>query len=420
MGMSYLYRPFGLFFLLLVTLLGLQLVLRKPLCIESSIVYKIDKVGATGAETIYGCSQFKETLYSSYFSDKLAGLQARFEVLELQMARLNLTPRFVIEIDDVNKSQATELMNGVRIGSDLLESGRLLEKFLLKKSLKNKTNISDSIFLETVSDFLIDGAGYHNLISEAWAESFGELNFFEKLKVSRTIYRQLAGLHSADEKTAVQLLNSLTGSTKMEMVFGKKLTELGYLDEKVLAEIQFDFIIENLNAEHSLSELAALAKEFKLVRSAVKTPQGLFLLPSLLKIKSPARDGLTARHRLIFGDQNGVNVRPDAFIKNTESLVLIRPGQSTAVKFRTLYSGTVGEFLSQNKGLEFIQFHLPSYRLVYKNLGSISNYFDFVRSRDYSEKAHRLLGWSRTEWLTDLAAFRPNANYDMIQYFRVN
>lgn len=418
--MSYLYRPFGLFFLLVVTLLGLQLVLRKPLCIESTIVYKIDKVGVSGTETIYGCSQARETSYSSYFSENLSGIQARIRALELQMARLNLAPRFIVEIDDVNKGWTTELMNGVRIGSDLLESGNVLEKLLLKKGLSNKTNISDPIFLETVSDFLINSGEHHNLISEAWAESFGELSFTEKLQVSKTIYRRLAGLHSAEEKTTIQLLNSLTDSAKMKMVFGKKLIELGYLDENALADIQFDFIIENPNPEKTLSQLALLAKEFKSVRSAVKTREGLFLLPSLLKVKNPGTGGLTARHRLIFGSQIGVNVRPAAYIKNTESLILIRADQSSAVNFRALYAGTLGEFLRQNKGLEFIQFHLPSYGLVYKNLGIIANYFDFVRSRDYSEKAHKLLGWSRTEWLTDLAAFKPIANYDMIQYFRVN
>lgn len=413
--MSYLYRPFGLFFLLLMTLLSLQLVLRKPICIESNIVYKIDKISSAGTETIYSCSQFKATSYSPFFSDKLAGLQARFEVLDFHMARLNLTTKFVIEIDDFNKSQAAELMNGVRIGSDLLEGGRLLEKLLFKKSLKNKTNIADSIFLETVADFLIEGEGYSNLISEAWAESFNELGFVEKLHVSRTIFRQISELYNSDEKTAVQLLNSLTRSTKMESIFGKKLTELGYLDERAIANIHFDFVIEDLNGEQSLSELALLAKEFKLVRSAVKTPQGLFLLPSLLKVQNGAAKGLMARHRLIFGE-----AEPATFFNNTESLVLIRTAPVSTVKFRSLFSGTVGEFLSQNKGFEFIQFHLPSYRLVYKKLGSIANYFDFVRSQDFSEKAHRQMGWSRTEWSTDLAAYRPIANYDMIQFFRVN
>ena len=214
--MSYLYRPFGLFFLLLMTLLSLQLVLRKPMCIDSSIVYKIDKISSAGSETIYGCSQFKQTLYSSYFSENLAALQTRLAVLELQLARLDLKTKFIIEIDDVNKGESIELMNGIRIGSELLESGSLLEKFLLQKSLKNKTNISDPIFLETVSDFLISGDGYNNLVSEAWAESFNELSFIEKLEVSRNINRQLAGIHNAGEKTSVQLLNSLTGSAKME------------------------------------------------------------------------------------------------------------------------------------------------------------------------------------------------------------
>ncbi len=418
--MSYLYRPFGLFFLLLVSLLGLQLVLRKPLCIESSVVYKIDKISTAGTESIYSCSQFKSVSYSLYFSDNLEGLQARLRAFEHLMTRLNLQGKFVIVIDEINKDQASELVNGVRIGSKLLESGRLLEKFLLTKGLKNKTNIVDPIFLEAVSDFFINDADYRNLISEAWAKSFRELSLIEKLNVSKTIYGRLSGLRTAEEKTAIQFLEKLTLSTKMNMAFRNKLTELGYLDERELAGTHFDFVIEDRDGVFSLSELAMLAKEFRTVRSAIKTPQGLFLLPSLLKVQGIATDSLTARHRLIFGSQAGITSDTAAYFENTESLIMIGQGKLTEINFRPLFIGNATDFLSGNKGLEFIQIHLPSYKLVYKDLGSVASYFDLVRSRDFSEKVHKILGWSRTEWLKDLAAYKPIANYDMIQFFRLN
>ena len=147
--------------------MGVHVALKKPLCINSSLVNKIDKLGTQNTETIYSCSQYKKVTFSNYFYDYLPILEERFKHLEVALAQLGVEDKFTIVIDDIRKDQVLELVNGVQVGSNLLET-KLLEKTLIQLSLKNKLNIRDEIFLQSLSDFIINDGGYQNLISRAW------------------------------------------------------------------------------------------------------------------------------------------------------------------------------------------------------------------------------------------------------------
>lgn len=420
--MSYMYRPFGLFFLLLMIVIGLQVALRKPLCIDSTIVYKIDKIGMKETDSLYSCNHHKKVKFSEYFFGQLSSLQSRMNRLELLMLDLHLTNKLVIVIDQIDLDNTTELLNGVKIGSALLASGNHLEKALLIKGIKNKTANSDQIFLETISDFLVSDGEYQNLISEAWNESFAIVGFLEKLQGTKTVVRYLTGPQNRNEVDTIGKLRNLASaiSPHFRVNFDKKLVELGYYNEKDVREVVLDFVIEDLQGKALLSELAVLAKTSPSIKSAVKTASGLFLLPSFLQIPSVLESQIQARHRLVFNPDNNSNATISAFLHNTESLILIHSAFSDSVHLRPLYKAGVGEFLRQNKHLEFIQFHLPSYELVYKKIGGVANFFDFVRNKSYLQTQNKPLGWSRTEWLTEMRVYKPVANYDFVQYFRIN
>ena len=144
--MGYIHRPFGLIFLILMITMGLQVALKKPLCIDSNVVYKIDKIDTEKTETIYSCNQFKKVSFSGFFYENLNNLQARLVKIEMLLNQLEIFDKFVVVIDNVNKTQSRELINGVQIGADQLDTNQL-EKMLLQLSLKNKLNITDTIFL---------------------------------------------------------------------------------------------------------------------------------------------------------------------------------------------------------------------------------------------------------------------------------
>ena len=146
--MSYLRRPFGVIFLILMLVMGLQIGLKKPLCIDSNIVYKINNIKADITETIYSCNQFKKVPFSIYLYENLNSLEARLYRLEAVLTQLSINDKYQIAIDNINKTQLSELNNGIQIGIDLLATDRL-ERALLQLTLKNKLNTSNIIFLET-------------------------------------------------------------------------------------------------------------------------------------------------------------------------------------------------------------------------------------------------------------------------------
>lgn len=419
--MGYIHRPFGLFFLLLMIVMGLQVALKKPLCIDSNVVYKIDKIDTEKTDTIYSCNQFKKVSFSRFFYENLNSLQARLIKIEMILNQLEIFDKFVVVIDNINKTQSRELINGIQIGADLLDTNQF-EKMLLQLSLKNKLNIADTDFLETISDFLIGDSDYQNLISEAWGESFKELGFFEKIKISKLINRKLTKFDQIDGENTVEKLKAIISvNQKVCGTFSERLKNAGYYNKKELAELKLDIIIEAPNAQNIGAEIVTLAKNYPHFKVAIKNTSGFFLLPSNLKVPESAAHSLFTKYRMIFGNQDKSKSDIARYIDNSESLILVHSNTSIEkLNLTSLFRSGVNEFLSRNKQINFVQIHLPSYKLVHKDLGRIANYFEFVGIKNLSQAEHKALGWSHTEWLRDLQAFKPIANYDVIQYFRIN
>lgn len=406
---------------MLMIIMGLQVALKKPLCIDSNIVYKIDKVDTEKTETIYACNQFKKVSFSGFFYENLNSLQARIVKIEMLLNQLNISGKFAVVIDNVNKTQSRELINGIQIGVNLLDT-KQFEKTLLQLSLKNDLNTSDIIFLQSLSDFFIGDSIYQNPISEAWGESFKELSSFEKIKIFKQINSKLMQLKGIEGMATIEKLKSiLSVNQKASDAFCKRLKKAGYYSEEELNGLRLDIVIEEPSSRNVGDEITGLAREYPHLKIAIKNANGFFLLPSNLKVPETLAQGLFAKYRMIFDEQNKSESDIVRYFNNSESLILIHSNTSKEkLNLISLFRSGVNEFLSQNKQIDFVQIHLPSYKLVYKNLGQIADYFEFVGIKNLSQTEHKALGWSRTEWLKDLQAYRPIANFDVIQYFRIN
>jgi hypothetical protein len=68
-------------------LLALQAGFKKPLCINSNIVYKIDRISDKKNESIYSCAQFKNVLFSNFLYEKLGDLESRLNQLEFLLGK---------------------------------------------------------------------------------------------------------------------------------------------------------------------------------------------------------------------------------------------------------------------------------------------------------------------------------------------
>jgi hypothetical protein len=84
---------------------------------------------------------------------------------------------------------------------------------------------------------------------------------------------------------------------------------------------------------------------------------------------------------------------------------------------RFLAEGAEG-FGAENKGIAFVQFHLPSLLMKKTELQSVANVFDFIQKRDPDSASFRSLGWREIHWNEQASAYQPRAFVDAIEWFR--
>lgn len=143
---------------LYVVLLALILVTKKPLCIDSNSVDKIDRVTASKTETIYRCSSQVKVPYSTYFEQTKDHLEGRIESVLLFLNKIDpLQARFKITIDETKPIDFSVKDNQIRIGSNLLDSPGHFERAIFKIWLNERVNTKvdqQSLFTEVAADFL--------------------------------------------------------------------------------------------------------------------------------------------------------------------------------------------------------------------------------------------------------------------------
>lgn len=133
----------------------------KPLCTDSNIVEKIDRLSVNKTETIYRCSAWVTVPYSSYFDEKKSAIEKRVETIAAFLNKLQpFKSRIHLVIDETNpllfKVSSQSTTNKILIGSQLLEARGHLERALIKLWLMEKSNpkAQQNLFLEVATDFL--------------------------------------------------------------------------------------------------------------------------------------------------------------------------------------------------------------------------------------------------------------------------
>lgn len=430
---GYLNRPFGAFFLLVMIILGAQVALKKPLCIDSNIVYKIDRTVSDKNENIYSCSQFKKVSFSRFFHERLDLIENQIRKAEIALRQLNMSEPMQIRIvpaSDLKDTTepASEFSHTVLISEESLSSGGL-PRAMIETALRYRTGSKDRDYIAALRDFVSRDMGGdehpHRLISQAWSASLQSQDLFEKRRFLQRIAPQLQSSYEPAQDAIFNLhkllrLNSESGY--LADAFTQQLEKRGYISNEELSGRRFDVIVEitGRGQKQLAAELLALAREAPEMKLAFKTADGLFLLPSVLRVPDDIAENLYAEYRLIFTEKS---IRPqviNSHLQNSERLVFVEKSDDIPLNLKPLFRSGVTGFLSANPQLNFVQMHLPSYRLKSSALNGVRDYFSFVREHAQQKKEHRALGWQKSEWLKDLKAYRPLAHFDVIQYFRIN
>lgn len=144
---------------LFVVLMGLMISIKKPQCIDSRVVDKIDIITIPGTESIYKCSSFKKVPFSRYFELNGDPLESRIEGVIFFLRSIdNFNHSITLKINYVHPVAFKIQDHELEIGSQLLNSQGHLERGLMKiwlgERLKTDLN-SQKLFVEVAADFLL-------------------------------------------------------------------------------------------------------------------------------------------------------------------------------------------------------------------------------------------------------------------------
>ncbi|RYZ81363.1 MAG: hypothetical protein EOP04_24125 [Proteobacteria bacterium] len=140
---------------LCVLTLSMLFLSRRPLCIDSRVVERIDRAN----ESVFQCSQNRHIPYSIYFTEYLPRIEARVQQVESFLDRIApMTSKIRLVIVKDPGSYFLIQGNTVYIGEDMLAARGHIEKALLKKWYReNSQNLFayEGLFEEVFTDFMI-------------------------------------------------------------------------------------------------------------------------------------------------------------------------------------------------------------------------------------------------------------------------
>jgi hypothetical protein len=131
---------------------------RKPLCIDSKLVERIDRIGAQATSSIYRCSLRKAVPYEEKWAQSQGDFSRRIQRVEKFLESLSpYEERVRITILENRPSTYKVLNHDIYLGEDLASSPGALEKGLLKIWFREKANsliLDHPLLEESFTDLL--------------------------------------------------------------------------------------------------------------------------------------------------------------------------------------------------------------------------------------------------------------------------
>lgn len=428
--MNYIKRPFGLLFLTLMTLIAFEVATKKPLCLSSSIVNKIDRLStdtkaghsSKQLDSIYACSSYQVPVFSSYFYENLRQIDARLVKLEILFSGLALNSKVNIFIDERAQNLNSFRENTLSVSPDILNT-KAFEMSLLKIALNKRINFQNQQFSVVLAHILAGHPSDEDPFTDLWQKTYSDLGIYEKFRFTSALRRQIATSKEFSEISIADSLMSLLNSENYSVQnFKNHLQNKMQASGLVSFDPSFDLIIEAApNVKLKKANIGDIAKKFSNQRVLLQTQDGALVLPYLVPLKLDQVSQVTSKSRILIVASSEDTVDFKAYAENTDSLIVMNSlGNESEIQFESLFKNGIDRFLGANKQFNFIQFHLPS--LIYRQdeLKSVSNYFNFLKEAKSASIKERGLGWASVGWSKDLQAYKPVAVYDVIQYYRLN
>lgn len=485
---------------------------QRPLCIDSKVVERIDRITATGTESLYRCALNKATPYNTYFADKLRDLSYR--VLRIERVLESLEPFY-------KKAQITILADRpmlfrvqghhIYIGESLLDAPGHLEKALAKVWYRERNDNSfdqQDITEEVMTDFLvslesgdvdigdpqtrvmtalrkvkwpyviksiraycespwkrsehyaicvnaIEGdksftqdvvqMSLRPMLTASLVKSYRTLSSADRYKFAMQLPRFLRQENIAPEKSevaeqtvlqkAAEIIRNVnlfvsnpvalkTSEVHRSFVtnFRNELRANGY--SEAFVEASFDVLLvshEPLKGDEPVfKDLMKQSQKNPQLQIALRDKDNLWMLPSKYPM-ALASFGQIKANKTIIEKCGGYNFSfVMEFAESTEKLLIVdRCAAQKDVVYNDYLDKGTESFAQANKGVAFVQFHVPSLLMKKSELETAGSVFDFIQKRDVENPSFKGLGWQEVRWDEHANAYQPKAYVDAIEWFRV-
>ncbi len=500
----------------LLSLVVLQMT-KRPLCIDSKVVERIDRLAGQTSESIYRCALNKETAYSEYFGRQSRDLGARIEQTTKVLESLEpFYKRVQVTIMEDHPYLYRIQGHQIFIGSKLLEAPGHLEKALAKIWYRERNETlfaQQDLMEEVVTDFLVylqsgdldigdpgthlttairkvkwpyilksvtaycDSAwkksehfaicqNHHEaetdlrgqvtdmslrpLLASSWIRSYKHLGMKERFEFVNNLTQFLRSDHSLHLPMVSETLGVIPDTTLVKAAEAIKNVNLFVSSSRVnkesnahrsfvanltnelrtsgfqdaFAEASFDVLFVS---QETLSDSSKIFQEFEKISKsqpklqiALRDGQNLWMLPSRYPIPLASFGQIKANRTIVekCGGYNFSYVMDYADV--TEKLLVVdRCDLKKQVQYEKFLAEGAEGFGIQNKGLSFVQFHLPSLLMKRTELEQVANVFEFIQKRDLENPSFKSLGWREVRWSQQANAYQPKAYVDAIEWFRV-
>jgi hypothetical protein len=407
--------------MLIMSVMAIEVALKKPLCIDSSIVHRIDRVSKAQTESTFSCSQFKIEKFSPYFSVNQESLNRRLGSVSVQLTGIGVIKPIRVEILQ-NKSQHHKVSASSVIMSEDLLASKEFESLVMQAILLQKTKSADESSIKMISDYLMGVEAKNDYIADLWRRSLDNLNAVQKIQMKLSVQKSLGQLSKFKTDSSLEnIIQFILGQPKNEK-FKQAFYENIHNAQLVGENSQFDLLIQLQDiSQIDLKQLQTQTKvNFKKI--ALQTDNGIYVLPYMVPLNEKLASNIKAQMRLVISSVSTEDKTLNSFIQNTEHLILV--SSKSSQNLRNLnYSQLLTdwkEFISHHPKIQFVKFHIPSLRYISKKAPQNFKLRQLMSEASVQQIGQNNLGWKQVNWDLGLKAYQPVAFYDAVQSYRLN
>ena len=418
---EYAKRPLGLVLMLIMSVMAIEVALKKPLCIDSNIVHRIDRVSKAETESALSCSQFKIEKFSPYFSLNQESFNRRLAAVTAQLTGVGAVKPIHVEIQQ-NKSQLHKVSTTSVVISEDLVAGLEFESLVMQAILLQKTKGADESTVKMIADYLVGAKSKSDYIADLWSRSLDKLNSIQKIQLKLAVQKNLNFLKKfktdSSLENVIQFIVDQLKNEKFKQAFYENMQNAQLVGENS----QFDLLIQLQDiSQIDLKELQIQTKiNFKKI--ALQTENGIYVLPYMVPLKEKSAQNIKAQMRLVISNLATEDKSLNSFMQNTEHLILVSAKSSQSLR-NLNYSELLSDwkkFVTHHPKIKFVKFHIPSLQYISKKAPQNFKLHQLMSETGVQQIGQKNLGWTQIKWDQGLKAYQPVAFYDAVQFYRLN